>query len=425
MDPANPISRAQYSAVDSVDAIDATTVRVGYSSIYSAFGQNFSAILPQHVFGSATNIDAHDFNRAPLGTGPFKFNNWAAGDVITLDRNPLFREQGQPWVDQLIFKVTPNAAASIVAFKAGDVDAVWSLGLGDIPLLRTFTDAAFSPTPSSQVEVMVLNTSCTGGPQQGVPGCPHPVLGDLRVRQAIDLAIDKQTMVDSLLGGQTIVATSILPIGPWAADLAPSEYSPDKARQLLADAGWQPGSDGVRVKDSVRAHLDYVVLAGDQTRELTQQLVQEQLGAVGIELAIRNAPAGTLSSWANYGNVARGKFDIFELGRGTGIDAQDTLVGEYSSAGIPDEHNQAGTNYTRVSDPEIDQALSVAGATLDDSVRKAAYRSVASRVDADKANIVLYLRPTIDVLKSYIHGHASPNVWDYFTWDIGNWWLDK
>jgi peptide/nickel transport system substrate-binding protein len=424
MDTANPISRAQYAAVDSVDPIDGTTVRVAYKSVYAAYGQNFSAILPQHVFGAATNIDKSSFNRAPLGTGPFRFNNWASGDSISFDRNALFRKPGQPFVDQLIYKITPNTAASIEAFKAGEVDALWSLGMGDIPILRTIADAAFTPAPSPQVEVMVLNTSCTSGPQQGVSGCAHAVLGDVRVRQALELAIDKQAIVDRLLGSQTLVATSIVPIGPWATDLPPSEYNPDKARQLLANAGWQTGHDGIRSKDGVRAHLDYVVLAGDQTREQTQQVIEEQLRAVGIELAIRNAPAGTLSSWANNGAVARGSFDIFELGRGTGVDAQSTLVGEYSSAGIPSEQNQAGTNYTRVIDPEIDRALNASASTLDDAARVAAYRTVATRVDADKANIVLYLRPTIDVLKTYIHGHASPNVWDNFTWDIENWRLD-
>src|SRR5262249_21593069 len=90
MDPANPTGRAQYSLVDSVDALDDRTVRVTYRSVYSAYRQNFGSILPQHVFGGASNIDKKDFNRAPIGTGPFKFNTWASGDTIVFDRNPLY-----------------------------------------------------------------------------------------------------------------------------------------------------------------------------------------------------------------------------------------------------------------------------------------------------------------------------------------------
>src|SRR5262249_53820830 len=157
---------------------------------------------------------------------------------------------------------TPTAAASIQAFKAGEVDAVWSLSVGDVPALQAIPDAAFTASPSPQVEVLRLNASCPSGPQQGDTSCPHPILSDLRVRQAIDMAIDRRAIVDRLLGGRTVVATSILAIGPWAADLPTSEYSPDKARQLLSGAGWAPGPDGIRVKEGMRMHLDLVALAG-------------------------------------------------------------------------------------------------------------------------------------------------------------------
>jgi peptide/nickel transport system substrate-binding protein len=423
MDPANPVNRAQYLVIDSVQAIDDTTVQVVYKSLFSAYRQHFNAILPEHVFGGATSIDKKEFSRAPVGTGPFKFNSWSSGESIVFDRNPLFRQQGQPFLDQLIFKITPTAAAAIQAFKAGEVDAVWSLGVGDVPVLQAIADAAFTPAPSPQVEVLRLNASCPGGPQQGDPSCPHPILSDLRVRQAIDLAVDRRTIVERLLGGRTIVATSILAIGPWAAELPPIEYSPDKARQILMEAGWIPGSDGIRVKDGVRAHLDCVALAGDQTREQTQQVLEEQLRAVGLELGIKSAPAGTLAGWATNGSVARGAFDIFELGDSQRIEPQAGLASEFGKTGIPSDQNPGGGNYTRLLDPEIDRALDIAAATLDDTARKAAYKMVAERVNAGKGTIVLYLRPTIDAFKTYVQGHAGPNVWDYFTWDMANWWL--
>jgi peptide/nickel transport system substrate-binding protein len=425
MDPANPINRAQYQVVDAVTAVDDTTVRVTYKSLFSAYRQHFSAILPEHVFGGSTSVDKKDFSRQPIGTGPFKFNSWSSGESLVFDRNPLFRQQGEPYLDQLIFKITPTAAASIQAFKAGEVDIVWSLGVGDIPALQAISDASFTPAPSPQVEVLRLNTSCPNGSQQGDPACSHPILGDLRVRQAMDLAIDKKSMVDQLLGGRTVAAGSILAIGPWAADLPPTEYSPSKAGQMLTDAGWIPGPDGIRIKDGMRAHLDLVVLAGDQTRELTQQVVEQQLRAVGLEIGIKSAPAGTLAGWTTGGSVAHGAFDIFELGDSQRIEPQAGLASEFGQSGIPSDQNPGGGNYTRVLDPEIDRALDMAAATLDDAVRKSAYRLVAERVDASKGTLVLYLRPTIDAFKNYLQGHAGPNVWDYFTWDMASWWLDK
>jgi peptide/nickel transport system substrate-binding protein len=241
----------------------------------------------------------------------------------------------------------------------------------------------------------------------------------------MDMAIDRRAIVDRLLGGRTVVATSILAIGPWAADLPPSEYSPDKARQLLSEAGWVPGPDGIRTREGMRMHVDLVALAGDATREQTQQVIEEQLRLVGIEIGIKSAPAGTLAGWATGGAVAHGAFDIFELGDSQRIEPQAGLASEFGSSGIPSDQNPGGGNYTKLLDPEIDRVLNLAATTLDDSIRKTAYKTVAERVNAGKGTLVLYLRPTIDAFKKDVQGHAGPNVWDYFTWDMANWWLDR
>lgn len=426
MNPANPVvNRTGYPDIESVTAKDETTVVVRYKKLYAPFKDHFSVILPEHVFGGTTVIDKHDFNRAPVGTGPFKFKSWASGDSITLERNPNYREQGKPYLDGIIFKIVPSREAAVQAYKVGEIDVLWNLIEANIPEFEAIPDSVIEPTPSDRVERLILNASCPSGEKQGDPSCPHPVLGDLRVRQAIELAIDKRAIVDKLLFGKTTVATSAIPKGWYAPTLPPSEYNPEKARQLLDAAGWKPGPDGIRVKDGVRARLTYGTTTGDRLREQTQQVIQEMLKAVGIEVEIKNSPSAVLlGTWQDNAPRARGNFDILMWTTNAGLDPQAHLYNYFHSSQIPTEQTRSGRNYHRIVDPELDRALEAAGATADEGQRKALYQTVAERVNAGKGHIVLYNRLEIDAFKKYVKGHGV-NTWDYLAWDTENWWLDK
>jgi len=426
MNPANPVViRSGYPDIDSVTTPDDSTVVVKYKRLYAAFKDHFARILPEHVFGGDPVIDKKEFNRAPVGTGPFKFKSWASGDNITLERNPNFRDKDRPYLDGLIFKIVPSREASIQAFKVGEIDVLWNLIEANIPEFEAMADAAIQPTPSTRVERLILNSSCPSGPQQGDPKCPHPVLGDLRVRQAIELAIDKKAIVDKLLFGKTTVATSVIPLGWYAAKLEPGEYNPTRAKQLLEEAGWKVGPDGVRVKDGVRAKIEYGTTTGDRLREQTQQVIQELLQAVGIEVEIRNTPSPVLlGTWQDNAPRARGNFDMLMWTTNADVDPQAHLHSYFHGSQIPTEETRSGRNYHRVIDPELDKGLDAAGSTIDEATRKAAYQTVAERVNADKGHVVLYNRLEIDALKNYVKGHAV-NIWDNLTWDAQNWWLDK
>jgi peptide/nickel transport system substrate-binding protein len=387
---------------------------------------HFYWILPEHAFGGDTLIDKKDFNRAPIGTGPFRFKSWASGDTIEFERNPNYREQGKPYLDGVIFKVVPSREAAIQAFKVGEIDVLWNLIEANIPEFEQMQDAVAPAIPSDRVERLILNTTCPSGPQQGDPACPHPVLGDLRVRQAIELAIDKKALVDKLLFGKTTVATSVMPIGWYAPKLEPSAYNPEQAKQLLEQAGWRPGPDGIRMKDGVRASLSYGTTTGDRLREQTQQVIQEQLKAVGIEVEIKNSPSAVLlGSWQDNAPRAKGNFDILMWTTNAGIEPQASLFNYYHSSRIPSDQTRGGQNYHRIQDPELDKALEAAGATLDEEQRKAAYKTVAERVNAGKGHIVLYNRLEIHAFKKTVKGNTPDNFWDQFTGNIEDWWLDK
>jgi peptide/nickel transport system substrate-binding protein len=424
--PANPVSiRTGYPEIESVSTPDDLTVVVRYRRPYAGFKAHFEWILPEHVFGGDPLIETREFNQAPLGTGPFVFKSWAPGDAITLERNPRFREPAKPYLDGLVFKVVPSRDVAILWLRAGEIDGLWDVSEDDIEVMQAIPDVVVDPAPGRAVERLVLNTSCPSGPQQGDPACPHPVLADVRVRQAIELAIDKKTIVDQLLAGKTRVAGSVIPVGAYATAVPPSEHNPARAVQLLEEAGWRPGPDGIRVKDGTRASLSYATTTGNRLREQTQQLIQEQLRAVGIELRIENLlPPILLGSWQDNAPRARGNFDMLMCTITLGEDPYEGLFNLFHSSSVPTERARGGQNYHRILNPELDQALEAAGSAVDETARKAAFATVAKLVDADKGHILLYQRLDLDPFKSQVKGRGV-NIWSDFTWNAQDWWIEK
>jgi len=426
MNTANPITtRTGYPDIESVSTPDDTTALVKYRTLYAGFKSHFNWVLPEHVFGADTAIDEKNFNQAPLGTGPFVFKSWAPGDAIAVERNPHYREPGKPHLDGLVFRIVPARDVAILWLKTGDIDVLWSLVESNLPEVEAIPDVIVNPAPSTRVERLILNTSCPSGPRQGDPGCPHPVLGDIRVRQAIELAIDKKAIVDELLYGRASVATSVLPVGPYAAALSPSAYDPVRASQLLEEAGWRAGADSIRMKEGVRASLTYSTTTGDSLRDQTQQLVQAQLRGAGIELRIENFPSPILlGSWQDNAPRARGNFDIVMYTSSIASEPQAALYNHFHSSAVPTERTRSGQNYHRIVDPELDRALDVAGSTVDEAARRGAYKAALERVDAGKGHIVLYSRLDLDAFKTHVKGHA-PNIWSSLTWNAAEWSIEK
>ena len=424
MDAGNPVaSRAIYVIIDTITAPDPTTVVVTYKSIFAAYQAAFPVVLPAHVFNGQTNIDKHPFNRAPIGTGPWVFKSWASGDTLIFDRNPRFREAGKPLLDEVIYKITPSREASIQTFKVGDIDVLWNLIEANIPEFEAMSDASIDPVPSPSTERLHLNVSCSSGPRQGDPACPHPVLADARVRQAIELGIDKQSLVDQLLLGKARVATSSI-VGFFDPELPPSEYNPEKARQMLDAAGWQAGTDGIRSKDRVSAHIAISSTTGDAIREQSEQLIQEEMKVIGIELEVKNASSPVLlGTWGGNGLAARGGHDIGMWATSFNPDPQSGLTA-YMSDQIPSDRSPSGGNWWRLQDPELDKMIADAGTILDDQARKPAYKAIADRMNVDKVVIPLYRRLSVNARKNYVQGWQT-NVWDALSWNSKDWWLSK
>jgi peptide/nickel transport system substrate-binding protein len=424
MDEANPVSsRSGYDEIAGIDTPNASTAVIRFKRPYAPYLTLFSiagAILPQHALRQ-TDVSKADFNRKPEGTGPFMVSEWKSASNITMVRNPNYRTPGKPYLDRVIFKFVPSREIATAQLTSGEVDSMWNLLENQIPQLERVPGVKLLTTPSPNLEYLGFNLASGED-----PATPHPILGDARVRQAIGLTIDKKVLVDRLLYGRAQVASSAIPLG-WAADktIAPAQPDVARARQLLDQAGWRAGSDGIRTKNGQRLTLSITTTTGDQLRLLAEQVLQAQLREVGLDLVIKNVPSSVMfGGYDKNGPLKKGNFDVAMDTWGPDADPADYMSIRFASDQIPTAKNGgAGWNFTRIKDATLDKALLTAQSTLDQQARKTAYAVALRRINVSGAYIPLYTRLFIDGFRERVRGYQG-NTWDEFGWDSENWYLE-
>jgi peptide/nickel transport system substrate-binding protein len=410
----NPESTTQagtpYSYVESVEVIDPLTVKVQMNSINTNFLELWQAVLPMHKFDSTIVTQEHELARIPLGTGPFIIQEWKTGDQIVFVRNPNYREPGKPILDEIVVKIVPEKETAIAGFLNGEFDYVYFLSAGDIATVQNGIDGG-SPVHleilpgGTQAEFLWFNMSNYGDLSK-----PHPVLGDPAIRAAFDYGIDRQAIIDNILGGFGSLTGSFIYSG-WASTNRPAPaYDPEQAMQVLDEAGWVVGSDGIREKDGVRASLKFQTIAGDQTRELYQQLIQQNMKDIGIELVIENVPSNTLfGSYAEGGLLAVGNYDIVMSRDGYLIDP-DPWVRCFTTDGIPSESNPDGFTYAYWSNQEFDNLANEAVQTLDTATRIDRYTQLDQLFVDTRPALSLYQQPFFNAWNNRLQGVSI----DYF-----------
>jgi len=417
-------NRTGFDQIESIDTPDATTAIVHYKAIYAPYPLNFGALMPRHLLEKEADISKTDYNRKPLGTGPFKVTDFKAGDSITLEKNTNYREQGKPYLDKIIFKSVPSSQVALAQLQAGEVQAMWNLTEAQTPDVEKTQGLALQVTPAPTVERIEINTAQNR--EYPDPNSTHPILADSAVRRALLYATPKQQIIDKLLFGKAKPGSSPVSQG-WAKYTGTQEgYDPAKASSTLEASSWVKGSDGIRTKNGVRLSLTYATTTGDQLRERVQQVLVDEWKAVGIEVKIQNQPSSVLLSGSCTGKDPRklGTFDLIMYASTPSIDPHTTIAPRYSSKGIPTQADCSGQNYTRFKSPDADKAIDEAGSTLDLEKRKTAYNTVMKLLNDAYVIIWMYDRARIDARVTGVQGW-QPNTWGNFTWNVSDWWLKK
>jgi peptide/nickel transport system substrate-binding protein len=422
-------STSGYGSIEGIECSDDYTAVVTMASVYAPHLRLFSYILPR-MAGDLARMDNWEYNRAPIGTGPWIVKEWKAGDHIELAANPYYREEGKPYLDKLIIRVLPSREVGMQLLDAGEITVLWDLTEADFAAIESMAGVTWAGTlyGAGENELLVFNLGPTDGSAPAAPSAsPHPILSDLRVRQAFQYAIDKQLLVDTLLFGNVKIGTTVLPTGPFACPQPASEFSPNKAKALLEEAGWKVGDDGIREKDGLRMSLEISTTTGNQLREQTEQVLSEMLHKVGIELVIKNMPRDMLfSTWDADGARNKGRFDILMYTIGPFIDPDSHLFNNYHSARIPQrDNNGMGSNFSRYINADVDQWIDEAATTANMEKRKELYCKVAEQINKDLPRIFLYERLILSGYRETLQNFRVSPGSAGFTIASQNWWLKK
>jgi peptide/nickel transport system substrate-binding protein len=422
-------STSGYNKIDSIDCPDDLTAVVNFSEVYAPYLRLFSYIIPKGT-GDLAALEDWDFNRNPVGTGPWIVKNWEAGSFIEFAPNPNYREAGKPYLDQVIVKILPSREVGMQLLGTGEITTLWDITEADFPTLDSMKDkgVTYAGAQTGENELLLLNFAdpAVDAPADAAAN-PHPILADLKVREAIQYAIDKQTIVDTLLYGRVNVGNSVVPSGAFGCPQPPSEYSVEKANQILDEAGWVKGDDGIRAKDGQRLELNITSTAGNLLREQTQQVLVEMFKEVGLDLKIQNVPSDVLfAGWDSNGLRKHGQFDILLYTTGPFLDPDSHLYGNYHSTSIPTAENEGGgSNYSRYVNADVDGWIDEAASITDVAQRRDIYCKVAEQINKDLPRIFLYERLLLsgyrDVLQNF---KVSPGPSDFVV-DTQDWRLKQ
>jgi peptide/nickel transport system substrate-binding protein len=421
MDPETAaVQTLGWDRIESIETPDDHTAVVSLTEPYAPFVNltmvgYFGSLLPKHVFDEGIDIRS-DFGRNPVGSGPFRFVEWASGDHIRAERNPYYH-RGEANLEELVFRLTPDRNVVIAQTRTGDMDIAFDMTEAQIPELEDLPGVTLHTTPGTTVERYFFNFRNPDNLDE-----PHPALSDVRVREALVLAIDRQEIVDTLLHGRTEVAVNELGTTPFFnEDLEVRPYDPDRAQELLDEAGWEVGSDGIREKDGHRLTLKHVTSAGNALREQMQVIVQQDFLDVGVEMEIDNyRPAELWAGCASGGISAQGQFDLAGWADTIpGVDP-DLTIFWHSSQIVDCETNPAGYNTRGYSNPEVDELLDRQQMTSDPDERMEIIQQLQQVLYDDIVAIWLYYRVDIVAVNDRVQG-IQPTPFGGAFWNTGDW----
>jgi len=400
------VSQEGYDRIASVDAVDNQTVVIRFKEYYAPYLTLFSTILPKHVLESSGDINKSSFNRMPIGTGPFKFKEWRIAESITFEANSAYF-RGRPTLDNIIYKIIPDTNILLTQLKSGDIDLVNNIVPTQLDQVKAINNIRTVITPSMVWEHLDFNLD-------------NALFQDVRVRQAIQAAIDRQAIVTTTLRNVAGMAVTDQPTFSWAYNGAvkPAGRDVNAARDLLTQAGWLPGADGIAIKEGQKLSFTLVTTSGNKMREAVAQQLAQQLKEAGILMQVQYVDVPGF-----FGDVLKNRrFEAAMYAWVAGIDPENSRL--WHSRYIPSRANgYDGQNYSGWRNPEIDKLAEQGKQTVDVEQRKQIYYRMQEIMVQEVPVIPLYYRATIDVVKNNIANYRpnptfAGNFWNAWQWGI-------
>ena len=382
---------ADYKLVKKAETPDANTFRVTYAQPYAPALDSWSGlhILPKHLL-KGQDINNTPFSRNPVGSHYYQLDQWKKGESIRLKRNPN-ATQGQANIDHLISRIIPDRAAQFLELMADNID---SMSLNAIQYARIFP-----ARPDLNQKIALYKELGNSYTYLGF-NLKHKPFDDVRVRQAINYAIDKQEIIDGvLLGLGEPVASPYKPGTRWSnPKLKPYPYDTQKALALLKEAGFEDHNhDGILDRDGQA--LSFEILTNqNKEREMSAELIQRRLKEIGIDVKIR------VVEWATFISrfIKTGDFNVVLLGWGLGLEPDQFNIW-HSSQQAPGQFNFIGYSNTKV-----DRLLEAGRLELNPDKRMKIYHEFAEILHEDSPIVYLYAGYGLPAIHKRVKGIDNP-----------------
>ncbi len=408
LNPANnEVGRDGWNLITKIDEPDKYTVVYHLKHPYASYLPTFfgsaganPTILPKHLLASYPNINHVAYNAKPVGIGPFRVVDWKRGDSVDLEANPYYF-RGAPKLQHITYKLIPSRDTLVTQMQTGDVD-LW-------PQANSNYISRLINIPSLKTDVFV------------VPWYAHldfnvtrPLVSDVRVREAIRYAIDRQALVDKVVHGYGVVQESTVSMNvPIAPTIPLTPYDPAKAKALLEAAGWTVGPDGIRVKNGQRLSLEFPYYTGSSNADQTVEFLRAEFKAVGVEIQTRQfAPAVFFDSYQNGGIVYGGKWDM------TFFAWQTDPIGEISNLWECNQIPPNGQNVSHFCNVQLDSLLEAFKNTYDVKAHRQILAREEGIISQNVPTIVLYVWKAANAYNKNLTGW-NPGAWTPFD-DMGN-----
>ncbi|NDI35070.1 ABC transporter substrate-binding protein [Chengkuizengella sediminis] len=397
---------SNFEMIDTITKIDEYTVEFRLKQKDATFLPTTLSydILPEHILKDVpiADLGENEFNtKTPIGTGPFKFEEWKDGQYVKVVRNDDYY-QGKPYLDAIIYKIVPDANALIAQLQAGDVDYFPGVPGSDIATVKEWATEAGVKIESG----LSLAYTYLGYNQK------NELFQDKKVRQALTHAIDREGIILGVLNGDGEVAN--VPESPlsWAynSEVPVFEYDVNKAKQLLEEVGWaDTDNDGILDKDGKKFAFEIKTNQGNKIREDIVVILQQQLKEIGIEVT------PNIMEWSAYIEaISAPNWDY------------DALVLGWALSTFPDQYDifhssqrEEGLNFVWYSNPEADTLIEEARQIIDRDEYKQAYGDIYKIIAEDQPYTFLYYPNTHQAIPENLEGytfHARNDIYHPHEW---------
>lgn len=420
--------------VDSVEKKEDYTVVFHYNTIYPGYqiqlGGEQLVVWPAHYCDATQGFTAWECAKQPLSDGPFVLTEWTVGDHMTFERNTNYYEAGKPSIDEIVVRTVPDETVRKQMLIQGDADLnMWSTESFVVDL-KDQPNVKISISPSNRWVMRLFPNEAAKGKTDSAAN-PHPAFSDVRVRQAIRMAVDVDTIVKEIFQGYSQPVWTEFYRPPYVCEIPRPAYDPAGAKALLEQAGWKDtDGDGIREcrgcstateGDPLKIDL-YTYAEYGEPLELTQQYIAENLKTIGIDAQL-TVYEGTVL-WADPGSGGieqNGNFDLDLWDDGySGIDPTDYLYEIYAEASTQPGN---GWNIVRWHNDEFNTLLDEAY-TLDEAKRKEIFCNMAKILDEQVPVIMLFSTLNADAYSARLDGIQS-NINDVVSWNAADWKVVK